>query len=46
MSEQEVGVGATFPSVKKGMVAPVDKQKSGADASGGLWLGGAAAPGA
>lgn len=34
MSEQEVGVGATFPSVKKGMVAPVDKQKSGADASG------------
>lgn len=44
MSEQEVGVGATFPSVKKGMVAPVDKQKSGA--SGGLWLGGAAAPGA
>lgn len=46
MSEQEVGTGVTFPSVKKGMVAPVDTQNRGADASGRLWLGGSAAPGA
>lgn len=46
MSEQEVGMGVAFPSVKKGMVAPVDRQKSGADASGLRWPGGSAAPGA
>lgn len=39
MSEQEVGMGVTFPSVKNGMVAPVDRQKSGADASGLRWPG-------
>lgn len=46
MSEQEVGIGVTFPSVKKGMVAPVDTQNNGADASGRLWPGGSATPGA
>lgn len=46
MSEQDVGMGVTFPSVKKGMVAPVDTQNKGADALGCLWLGGMAAPGA
>lgn len=46
MREQDVGIGVTFPSVKKGMVAPVDTQNRGADASGCLWLGGRAAPGA
>lgn len=45
MREQEVGIGCTSPSVKNGMVAPVDRQKSGADASGRL-PGGSAAPGA
>lgn len=33
MSGQDVGTGVAFPSVKKGMVAPVDKQKSGAEPS-------------
>lgn len=46
MREQEVGTGVTFPSVKKGMVAPVDTQNRGADASGRLRPGGSAAPGA
>lgn len=30
---QEVGTGAVLPSVKKGMVAPVDTQNSGAEPS-------------
>lgn len=46
MREQEVGIGVTFPSVKKGMVAPVDTQNRGAEASERLWPGGRAAPGA
>lgn len=46
MREQDVGIGVTFPSVKKGMVAPVDTQNKGAETLGCLWLGGTAAPGA
>lgn len=46
MREQDVGTGVTFPSVKNGMVAPVDTQNSGAEASGRRWPGGSAAPGA
>jgi len=45
MREQEVGTGVTFPSVKKGMVAPVDTQNMGAEASGRPCPGGRAAPG-
>lgn len=46
MREQDVGTGVTFPSVKKGIVAPVDTQNNGADVSVCLRLGGTAAPGA
>lgn len=48
MSEQDVGMGVmSLPSVKKGMVAPVDKQNIGADRSGyRLPPGGSATPGA
>lgn len=46
MREHEVGIGVTSPSVKKGMVAPVDTQNRGAEASGRLLLGSRAAPGA
>lgn len=43
MREQDVGIGVTSPSVKNGMVAPVDTQNRGADTSNSLWLGGRAA---
>lgn len=33
MRGQEVGTGVALPSVKKGMVAPVDKQNTGAEPS-------------
>lgn len=44
MKGQEVGTGGTFPSVKKGMVAPVDREKLGAEAL--LLLCGNTRPGA
>lgn len=47
MRGQDVGTGVTFPSVKKGMVDPVDTQNRGAEVSSARrWLGGKAAPGA
>lgn len=47
MREQEVGIGVTsLPSLKKGMVAPVETQNRGAEVSGCLWLGGRATRGA
>lgn len=39
-------MGVTSPSVKKGIVAPVERQNSGEDMSGLLCPGGIAAPGA
>lgn len=47
MRGQDVGTGVAFPSVKKGMVAPVDTQNRGAEVSSARrWLGGKSTPGA
>lgn len=48
MRGQDVGTGVEFPSVKKGMVAPVDTQNRGVEESVApvlLWLGEGATPG-
>lgn len=44
MKGQEVGTGGPFPSLKKGMVAPVEREKLGAE--GLMLLCGNTRPGA